>query len=78
MRKIVNNYYEESGEQDLVRKAVSEAWSKEQLYNGDIDGNATLSAKLKTLRYFVWLIYLITYAVLHCVSEMAKVVFFHT
>ena len=52
MRIIVNNYYEESGEQDLVRKAV-EASSKEQLYNGEIDGNVTLSAKLKPPRYIL-------------------------
>ena len=50
MRKIVNSYYEDSGEQDLVRKAVAEAWQKEQLHNGEIDGKGTLQAKLKTLR----------------------------
>ena len=50
MRKIVNSYYEDSGEQDLVRKAVAEAWQKEQLYSGEIDGKGTLPAKLKTLR----------------------------
>ena len=54
MRKIVNTYYEDSGEPKLVRKAVDEAWRKEQMFNSEsieIDGQNTLSAKLKTLRY---------------------------
>ena len=50
MRKIVNSYYEDSGEPTLVRKAVGEAWRKEQNFNSEIDGQGTLSAKLKTLR----------------------------
>ena len=39
MRKIVNSYYEDSGEPDLVRKAVVEAWSKEQDYNDQVEGS---------------------------------------
>ena len=50
MQKIVNDYYEESGEQDLVKKAVSQAWSKEQQLNNETDGKGTIQAKLKTLR----------------------------
>ena len=41
MRKIICNYYEESGEQDLVRRAVSEAWDKEQnIYNDEINASS--------------------------------------
>ena len=41
MRKIICNYYEESGEQDLVRRAVCEAWDKEQkIYNDEINANS--------------------------------------
>ena len=50
MRKIVNRYYEDSGEPKLVRKAVDEAWRKEQNYNAENDGKGTLSAKFQTLR----------------------------
>ena len=54
MRKIVNDYYEDSGEQDLVRKAVSEAWVKERRLNSESDGLSpdTLPTKLQTLRYY--------------------------
>ena len=54
MRKIVNDYYEDSGEQDLVRKAVSEAWVKERRLNSESDGlsTGTLQTKLQTLRYY--------------------------
>lgn len=52
MRKIVNRYYEDSGEPRLVRKAIDEAWCKEQNFNGDeIDGKRNLSTMFKTLRY---------------------------
>ena len=45
MRKVVNSYYEDSGEPNLVRKAVAEAYSKEQDYNEQVDssGNALLT-----------------------------------
>jgi hypothetical protein len=45
MRKIVNSYYDDSGEPTLVRKAVAEAYSKEQDYNEQVDssGNALLT-----------------------------------
>ena len=54
MRKIVNDYYEDSGEQDLVRKAVSEAWVKERRLNSESDGlsTGTLQTKLQTFRYY--------------------------
>ena len=52
MGKIVNDYYEDSGEPELVRKAVAEAWELERgrLYSDQVDGTGTLSAKLKTMR----------------------------
>ena len=53
MGKIVNDYYEDSGEPELVRKAVAEAWvlERERLKSADqMDGIGTLSAKLKTMR----------------------------
>ena len=52
MGKIVNDYYEDSGEPELVRKAVAEAWQlkREQLKTDQVDGNGTLSAKLKIMR----------------------------
>ncbi|CAI8009436.1 ABC transporter G family member 8 [Geodia barretti] len=56
MRKIVNSYYEDSGEPKLVRKAVDEARRKEQMFNAEnieIDGPNTLAAKFKTLRVIV-------------------------
>lgn len=55
MRKIVNSYYEESGEQDLVKKAVWNAQSKEKRYIEEVDGTSAkanpISAKLKTWKY---------------------------
>ena len=51
MQRIVTDYYEESGEQKLVSKAVATAWEKEKLYNDtttETDGN--LPAKLKAVR----------------------------
>ena len=54
MRKIVYNYYDGSGDQDLVKKAVRSAWSKEKIYIEEVDGTTTkanpISAKLKTLK----------------------------
>ena len=52
MRKIINDYYDSSGEQDLVRKAVSEAWSKEQqIYNDEIDSSRNkIWAKIQQYR----------------------------
>ena len=52
MGKIVNDYYEDSGEPELVRKAVAEVWQlkREQLKTDQVDGIGTLSAKLKTIR----------------------------
>ena len=51
MRKIVNSYYEDSGEPKRVRKAVDGAWEKEQMFNpGDeIDGQNTLFCILKAI-----------------------------
>ena len=51
MRRIVTNYYEESGEQKLVSKAVVTAWEKEKLYNDTTtETDGTLPAKLKAVR----------------------------
>ena len=50
MRKIVNSYYEGSGEPALVRKAVAEAYSKERDYNEECDGRGNLPEKLKKLK----------------------------
>ena len=50
MRKIVNSYYEGSGEPRLVRKAVAEAYCKERDYNEEVDGRGNLPGKLKKLR----------------------------
>ena len=52
MRIVINNYYEDSGEQELVRKAVSDAWNKEQKhYHDDIDASDHgVVAKLQSLR----------------------------
>ena len=48
MRKIVNSYYEGSGEPALVRKAVAEAYCKEQDHNEQVDGSGnTLLARLR-------------------------------
>ena len=44
MRKIVSNYYEESGEHELVYKAVKTAWSKENLYHDEVDGSSSKSS----------------------------------
>ena len=62
MRKIVNGYYEDSGEPKLVRNAVDEAWRKEQMFNAEIietDAQNTLAAKFKTLRYSIYLCMLV-------------------
>ena len=51
MRRIVTNYYEESGEQKLVSKAVATAWEKEKLYNDTTtETDGTLPEKLKAVR----------------------------
>ena len=51
MRRIVTNYYEESGEQKLVSKAVATAWEKEKLYNDTTtETDGILPAKLKAVR----------------------------
>ena len=50
MRKIVNSYYEGSGEPHLVRKAVAEAYSKERDYNEQVDGGDNIPGKLKKFR----------------------------
>ena len=47
MRNIVNSYYEDSGEPELVRKAVAEAQEKEQLHCDHVDGS---NAKLRNIR----------------------------
>ena len=51
MRMIISQYYEESGEPEMVRKAVDEAWHKEKSFNAQSDDQGTLSAKLNLLRY---------------------------
>ena len=51
MRKMVTDYYEESGEQRLVSKAIAKAWVRERgigLNSVDFDGT---TFKLSTLRY---------------------------
>lgn len=53
MRKIISQYYEESGELELVRKAVDEAWHKEKSFNAQSDDQGTLSAKLNLMRYII-------------------------
>ena len=53
MGKIVNDYYEYSGEPELVRKAVAEAWQqhkREQLKTDQVDGIGIVSTKLKPIR----------------------------
>ena len=50
MREIVSKYYEQSGEPELVRKAVDKAWLKEQTVNTEIDGQKALGAKLSSLK----------------------------
>lgn len=47
MRNIVNSYYDDSGEPELVRKAVAEAQEKEKLNCDHIDGN---NSKLENIR----------------------------
>ena len=53
MRTILYKYYEDSGEFGLVRRAVDEAWSKEQhIYQEEVDAcGSTSLGKLKQLRY---------------------------
>ena len=53
MRMIISQYYEESGEPELVRKAVDEAWHKEKGFNAQSDDQGTLSAKLNLMRYIL-------------------------
>ena len=53
MRNIVNHYFEESGEQDLVRKAVSDAWSKEHSMMIEKDDRNILPAKLRYIQPFL-------------------------
>ena len=50
MREIVSKYYEQSGEPELVRKAVDKAWLMEQTLNTEIDGQKVLGAKLNSLK----------------------------
>ena len=52
MREIVSKYYENSGEPQLIRKAVDEARKKEQKHvYSEVDGQqGTLPAKMKALR----------------------------
>ena len=50
MRNIINNYYGSSGELELVRKAVSEAWTKEQQLHNDDNCNY-FQAKINHWRY---------------------------
>ena len=37
MRRVVTNYYQESGETKLVNKAVKRAWIKEKSFNENKD-----------------------------------------
>ena len=48
MRKIVNAYYEDSGEQDLVKEAVVESCSKDQQ-----DSDVSRASNRGTLRYYI-------------------------
>ena len=56
MRKMVTNYYEETGEQKLVSKAIAKAWVRERGFSDnsiDFDGVTqykTGVGKFNTLR----------------------------
>ena len=44
MRKIVTRFYDDSGEPELVRRALTEAWVKEQGHSDtDVSSNAVLT-----------------------------------
>ena len=50
MRKLVTNYYEESGEPKRVSKAVSEAWKREKEYmNNTTDSHPSAFNTLRKL-----------------------------
>ena len=54
MRKMVNDYYEDTGEQKLVSKAIAKAWVRERGFSGDsidFDGVKAGTGKPNTLRY---------------------------
>ena len=54
MRKMVNDYYEDTGEQKLVSKAIAKAWVRERGFSDnsiDFDGVKAGTGKLNTLRY---------------------------
>ena len=56
MRKMVNDYYEDTGEQKLVSKAITKAWVRERGFSDnsiDFDGVRPGSGKLDTLRYIL-------------------------
>ena len=51
MRKMVTDYYEETGEQKLVSKAVGKAWVREKEFsNNSLDSDGTVLSKFDTLR----------------------------
>ena len=50
MRKLVTNYYEESGEPKRVSKAVSEAWKREKEYiHNKTDGPQSALKRIRKL-----------------------------
>lgn len=49
MRKMVTAYYEGTGEQRLVSKAIVKAWVRETGYSDNLDGGT--SSKFDSLRY---------------------------
>lgn len=52
MRKMVIDYYEETGEQTLVSKAIAKAWVRERGFSDNsIDFDAANSSKFDTMRY---------------------------
>ena len=52
MRGIIYKYYEESGEDELVRKAVESARSKEiHTYNKEIESSHGYIARIQQLRF---------------------------
>ena len=52
MRKMVTDYYEDTGEPKLVCKAIAKAWGREREYSSNsLDFDGSSSSKFDTLRY---------------------------
>ena len=57
MRKMVTDYYEDTGEPKLVCKAIAKAWGREKEYSTtSLDFDGSVSSKLDTLRYVTYLL----------------------